>query len=80
MNNVTHKTHWSTSSHGGAPAPLPAELSELKKQLDECSESRLRFSLQCMADSLNGVVTRRLVAIVSITIVFLAIGYLIANA
>jgi hypothetical protein len=53
---------WSTASFGDGTDTTPMDLSALEEHLDLCQGSRGRwFTLQCIAETLNGFVAARFV-------------------
>jgi hypothetical protein len=64
--SMTHVAHtqppWSTASFGDAADTSPLDLSVLGEHLDSCKQSHGRwFTLQCLAERLNGFFAARFV-------------------
>ena len=81
MRNSTRTTDWSTSAHGRLAEPSSAEVSALKKQLDECGGSRGRlFRLQCMAEAMKRAIGKHVMMSVFVILLLLVVGALVATA
>jgi hypothetical protein len=81
MGNATRRMDWITSAHGGSAEPSSAEVSALKKQLDECDESRGRlFCLQCMAETMKPAIGKHFMTSVLVILFLLVVGTLVAKA
>jgi len=81
MNNATRTTDWSTSADGGPTEPSSTELSELKRQLDECGEAQgPLFGVRCVAETINRTVASHFVTSVLVIVFLLVVGTLIAKA
>ena len=75
--HVASTPRWSTSSFGGAPSTSPMELSALGKHLDQCNGTRGHmFLLRCVAQTINGVVARRLVTTWVVIVLLIGVGSL----
>ena len=71
--NAIANSSWTTSSYGGAADTSPMELSALGEHLGHCKGQQGRlFTLQCLAETMNGFVSARFVT--TLVLVALLIG------
>ncbi len=82
MKNTKRTTGWSTSAHGGPTEPSPTELSALKRQLDDCAESRgFLFGVRCAVDAMSRkVASHFMTSVLVIVLLAVGVGILVAKA
>ncbi len=69
---------WSTSSFSNRADTSPMELSELGEHLDHCKGVHGRlFTFQCLAETMNGFVSSRLVTTLVVATLLIGIGSLV---
>ena len=78
MNSHVTAPRWTTSSYGDAADTSPMELSALGEHLDLCKGSRGHlFTLQCVAETMNGFVAPRFVTTVVVIALLIGVGSLL---
>ena len=73
--NALASPPWTTSSFGGAADTSPMELYALGEHLGHCKGLNGRwFALQCVAETMNGFVSARIVTTLVVATLLIAAG------